>query len=149
MSIKNLFKDEKAKKYAIIAVCVLVIVIAIIIYKKSKDWKSLIKDKNNEQELIDMANKNMIGSDITLTQEEFDSLCKRLYRAMKGNGTDEEAIWDVYERMNTRSDVLQLNKTYGTVEGETLKEWLYDDLTSDEIMHLNSILANKGINYRY
>lgn len=149
MSITNLFKDEKAKKYAIIAVCVLVIVIAIIIYKKSKDWKSLIKDKNKEQELIDMANQNMIGSDITLTQEEFDSLCKRLYRAMKGTGTDEEAIWDVYERMNTRSDVLQLNKTYGTVEGETLKEWLYDDLTSDEIMHLNSILSNKGINYRY
>jgi len=149
MSITNLFKDEKAEKYAIIAVCVLVIVIAIIIYKKSKDWKSLIKDKNNEQELIDMANQNMIGSDITLTQEEFDSLCKRLYRAMKGRGTDEEAIWDVYERMNTRSDVLQLNKTYGTVEGETLKEWLYDDLTSDEIMHLNSILSNKGINYRY
>lgn len=149
MSITNLFKDEKAKKYAIVAVCVLVIVIAIIIYKKSKDWKSLIKDKNNEQELIDMANQNMIGSDITLTQEEFDSLCKRLYRAMKGIGTDEEAIWDVYERMNTRSDVLQLNKTYGTVEGETLKEWLYDDLTSDEIMHLNSILSNKGINYRY
>lgn len=154
MNIKDLeiiksMQNNKGKTALWIACAILLVVVGIILVRKFKGLSGLISDKANEAKLIEEANKNMIGDDVTLTQEEFGNLAKRLYRAMKGRGTDEDAIWDVYERLSTRSDVLQLNKTFGIMEDETLAEWLYDDLEADEILHLNQILANKGINYQY
>ena len=154
MNIKDLeiiksIQNNKGKAAIWIALGILLVIVGVYLFQKFKGLSGLITDKANEAKLIEEANKNMIGDDVTLTQEEFGNLAKRLYRAMKGNGTDEDAIWDVYNRMSTRSDVLQLNKTFGIMEDETLSEWLYDDLDADEILHLNQILANKGINYQY
>lgn len=99
--------------------------------------------------MIEEANKNIDTQQLTLTQDQYNTYATRLYKAMKGLGTDEEAIYAVFEAMQTYSDVQQLVKTYGLKDGETLKEWLYGDLSNSEIQHLNEILSSKSINYQF
>lgn len=141
--------SDKKKLAITIACCVVAVIIIVFIIYKYKDIKGMIVDKKADQKLVDEVNKSIVVEDITIPQDQFNVYAKKLYRAMKGNGTDEDAIYEVFNAMNSRSDVMQLIKTFGVVEEETLAEWLYDDLNSGEIMHLNSIMASKGINYQF
>ncbi len=66
-----------------------------------------------------------------------------------GWGTDEEAIYEVFETVNSRSDILSLIKEFGVVDGHTLTEWLNNELNASERQHLQEIIAAKGINYQF
>lgn len=142
-------KNDKAKLYIGIGVAVIVLVIVIIIIVKCTKVKDLINDKKANERLIDEANQTIVVEDISITQDQFNTFAAKLYKAMKGPGTNEQAIFNVFDEMNSRSDVQQLIKTFGTKDGMTLKEWLYDDLNENEIQHINSILASKSINYKF
>ena len=106
-------------------------------------------DKAANQKLVDEANTTIKVEDISITQDQFHTYAQKLYKAMKGAGTDEKAIYEVFEAMNSRSDVQQLIKTFGVKDGENLAEWLYDDLSAGDIEHINAILATKSINYQF
>lgn len=142
-------KNDKAKLYIGIGVAVIVLVIVIIIIVKCTKVKDLINDKKANERLIDEANQTIVVEDISITQDQFNTFASKLYKAMKGPGTNEQAIFNVFDEMNSRSDVQQLIKTFGTKDGMTLKEWLYDDLNENDIQHINSILASKSINYKF
>lgn len=143
------FQGEKKKMIIGIAAAILVLVIAIVIVFKYKDIKNLILDKAANQKLVDEANTTIKVEDISITQDQFHTYAQKLYKAMKGAGTDEKAIYEVFEAMNSRSDVQQLIKTFGVKDGENLAEWLYDDLSAGDIEHINAILATKSINYQF
>ena len=143
------FKGEKKKMIIGIAAAILVLVIAIVIIFKYKDIKNLILDKSANQKLVDEANTTIKVEDISITQDQFHTYAQKLYKAMKGAGTDEKAIYEVFKAMNSRSDVQQLIKTFGVKDGENLAEWLYDDLSAGDIEHINAILATKSINYQF
>lgn len=142
-------KNDKAKLYIGIGVAVIVLVIVIVIIVKCTKVKDLINDKKANDRLIDEANQTIVVEDISITQDQFNTYASKLYKAMKGWGTNEQAIFNVFDEMNSRSDVQQLIKTFGTKDGMTLKEWLYDDLNENDIQHINSILASKSINYKF
>ena len=143
------FAGEKKKLYIGIAVAIVVLVIVIVLVVKFKDIKNLVLDKQANQKLVDEANQTIVVSDISITQDQFHTYAQKLYKAMKGAGTDEKAIYEVFEAMNSRSDVQQLIKTFGVKDGENLTEWLYDDLNAGDIEHINAILATKSINYKF
>ena len=147
--IATALANNKAKIYIGIAIAIVVIAIVIVIAVKFKDIKNLIVDKNANQKLIDEANTTIKVEDISFTQDQFHTFAGKLYKAMKGLGTDEDAIYEVFKAMNTRSDVQQLIKTFGVKDGEPLSEWLYDDLSTENIEHINAILASKSINYKF
>lgn len=148
-SLLAAFQGGKKKMIIGIAVAILVLVIAIVIVFKYKDIKNLIIDKTANQKLVDEANTTIKVEDISITQDQFHTYAQKLYKAMKGAGTDEKAIYEVFEAMNSRSDVQQLIKTFGVKDGENLAEWLYDDLGAGDIEHINAILATKSINYQF
>lgn len=148
-SLLAAFQGGKKKMIIGIAVAILVLVIAIVIVFKYKDIKNLIMDKAANQKLVDEANTTIKVEDISITQDQFHTYAQKLYKAMKGAGTDEKAIYEVFEAMNSRSDVQQLIKTFGVKDGENLAEWLYDDLSAGDIEHINAILATKSINYQF
>lgn len=148
-SLLAAFQGGKKKMIIGIAVAILVLVIAIVIVFKYKDIKNLIMDKTANQKLVDEANTTIKVEDISITQDQFHTYAQKLYKAMKGAGTDEKAIYEVFEAMNSRSDVQQLIKTFGVKDGENLAEWLYDDLSAGDIEHINAILATKSINYQF
>ncbi len=136
---------SKVKLGLIIAAVLAVIIIGVIIYKKSIK----LDDVKNSNEVIDKVNKEIDTNDLTLTRVQLATISQKLYDAMDGWGTDTDAVYDAFSLANTRSDVLSIIGTFGVRDGETLSEWLYGDLSGSEIMHLNSVIASKGINYQF
>ena len=70
---------------------------------------------------------------------------------MNGWQTDEDAIYEVFKKMNNIDDILQLQIAFSDVEDEnsTLSEWLHDDLSSSEMKQLNAIIAERSIEYSF
>lgn len=136
---------SKVKIGLIIAAIVAVIIIGLVIYNKF----TKLEDVKSSNEVIDKANQEIVTSDLTLTTVQLSTICQKLYDAMKGFGTDTESIYSAFAMANTRSDILSIIATFGVKEGETLAEWLYGDLSGSEIMHLNNVIASKGINYTF
>lgn len=137
---------KTVKVVAISAIVLLVVAIAILIVVKYKDK---LTDTIKNRELAESLDEEINQSDISLTQMQLNTYASSLYAAMDGPGTDEDKIYNVFRAMGTRSDVLQLIKTFGVKDGETLTEWMYGDLSSKEIDKINTILANNNINYQF
>ena len=145
--MNNFFAQSKTVKVVAISVVVLVIV-AIIILIVVK-YKGKLTDTIKNRELAESLDEEINQDDITLTQTQLNTFASSLYAAMDGAGTDEDKIYNVFRAMGTRSDVLQLIKTFGVKDGETLTEWFNGDLSSKEIDKINNILANNNINYQF
>lgn len=120
--------------------------VILLIYIISK-VKTKIEDAIVHNDLVNEANAEINKNQLTMTNSQFNTLATKLYSAMKGLGTDEEAVFNAFGELGTRSDLEQLLKTYDVKDSKTLKEWLYDELSIDDIAHINEILAAKNINY--
>lgn len=105
------------------------------------------------------------------TESQFQTWVNVLVQSMTGCGTDEEAIYDVFEWMENEADLKYLIVAFGVqyyepcwlhspVEsaiwqvndkayGGDLPTWLGYDLTRGEIDKINSILRGKGINFQF
>lgn len=125
-----------------------VIVVGVIIYFCYSSVSKL-NDVRSSNDIIDKANKEIDASQLSLTTVQLNTICEKLYKAMNGLGTDIDAVYDSFSIANSRSDVLAIIATFGVRDGETLQEWLSGDLAQDEILHLNSLLAAKNINYQF
>ncbi len=132
----------------IITVVIVLLVCAVAIWG-ILGLKNSIKSSVQNGKLVDEVNAEIDTNKVSLTQSQFNTLASKLHTAMNGMGTDEDSIYDAFKTINSRSDLLQLIKTFGVKDGETLKEWLYDDLSSSDIQHINEILASKNINYAF
>lgn len=136
------------KEIKIVLICLAVLVVFVTgfyFYKSSVK----LKDVRSSNDVIDKANKEIDSAQITLTKVQLQTICEKLFKAMDGLGTDTDSIYEAIGMANTRSDVLSIIATFGVKDGETLSEWLYGDLSQNEINHLNSILASKNINYQF
>ncbi len=109
--------------------------------------KNMLSSEMKNLQLIADANAEIDTSGLTLTTAQFNTLVSKLYTAMKGWGTDEAAVYEAFQTLGSRSDLLQLIRLFGVKDEKTLPEWIYSDLTQREIDKLNSILASKQINY--
>ncbi|HPX58988.1 MAG TPA: hypothetical protein PK495_08330 [Bacteroidales bacterium] len=89
------------------------------------------------------------GGNLSYSDNEYEHFAARIYKAVKGVGTDEEAIYQIFAQMRTKADVLKLIQTFGLKDNMTLTEWLYDDLNAKELDKVNSILSAQGIDYRF
>lgn len=70
-----------------------------------------------------------------------------LERAMRGVGTDDDAVKKVFTRMNHDLDIMLLIEAYGVRDNEDLATWLEDDGATQEV---NQILETKGrVTYRF
>ena len=96
-----------------------------------------------------LASEIASGGTLSYTSSEYSSYATRLYTAMKGLGTDESAIYNIFYLMKTKADVLKLIAVFGTKDEMTLSEWLADDLSTSEILKVNTILSDSGIDYQF
>lgn len=110
---------------------------------------AFLKNKALEKKVVDKANAEIKDTDVTLTPSELSNLADRLYSAMSGPGTDEEAVYAAFRLLRTRSDLMSLIKAFGVRKGETLPQWLTGDLSRREIEKLNAILVSNRINYSF
>lgn len=127
----------------------IIIVIAIVIIYLSKSALVKVKDYINDTSIGNKLNKQIDGSQLSYTSNQYEDFAKRLVNAMDGIGTDEESVYNVFRAMKTRSDVIKLISVFGSRNGGTLSEWLYDDFNSNGINKINSILKELNIEYSF
>jgi hypothetical protein len=64
--------------------------------------------------------------------------------------TDEEAIRNVFKKMNNNADVLKLIAAFGIRDDWGLSKWLTYELDDDaKEKYVNSVLRSKGITYQF
>lgn len=136
---------KKGQLYTIGFLTMLVIVVIVFLcvnYQKIKNW---IAEKRYENEISSDINT----SNISFSAAQMRQYADRLYTAMKGLGTDEDTIYDVFANFHTDDEVLQLIRLYGTRSNMTLPQWIVDELTTKERKKLNTILTNNGVSYQF
>ena len=150
------FIDFFAKDYRrAIVIGVVLIVITLLLFIFWGRIKALVQQvKNrfaNEQALNQWTTTT--GEVSNITSSQMTLLANRLENAAKGAGTDEDAIYAVFNQMTNTADVYALIAAYGTRDGQDLPTMIRSELTDmwpyREISKVNQILTNKGISYQF
>lgn len=89
------------------------------------------------------------GERPTLSTVTYTALANKLYQAFKGLGTDEEAVYKVFNQLNNTADVLKLISVFGIKDGHDLDWWMRSELNRWELKKVNTIMSNKGIAYAF
>lgn len=136
-------------KYAVYAVlAILVIVVVIVILKKTnKGFVNAMTQK--QQEYINSL--EIDETEIQLPTAQINTLISKLKQAFGNYGwaTDEEMVYEVFETINNRSELLKLISEFGVYENHTLNEWMNKELNHEELAHVQEILQMKGIVYTF
>lgn len=150
------FIDFFAKDYRrAIVIGVVLIVITILLFIFWGRIKALVQQIKNRFANEQALNQWTIttGEVSLLPSSQLTILANRLEQAAKGAGTDEDAIYAVFNQMNNTADVYALIAAYGTRDGQDLPTMIRSELTDmwpyREISKVNQILTNKGISYQF
>ncbi len=124
----------------------LVIAVAVIVgYQYAK--KYLKKRKN--QAILNQLDKDINVSKLSYQLSYYGIWAKDLFNAMDGVGTNEQVIYDVFKKMQSKDDVLQIITAFGVEDEETLTQWIVSELGTAERDTLNRLLTDKNINYQF
>lgn len=149
----------------------LVGIVGFTIYKKIKtnaELKDILKESEYaKDELRDLETK---GIKPTLTNSQISGMINSIIDAVGGCGTDEQKIYDTFEKLNNEADIQLLIKNFGIQSFEpcpiespiSYSKWLWDrnsiggnftqvlnsDLSSSNKSKINTILSKKGIKYK-
>ena len=126
---------------------------AYAIYKVGSAIGKKLSLSNADKDIRDAQKAGAVASYSAAT---YSQLADKIYTAVMYTwGTDEQAIYDVFNLMKNNIDVANLIKAFGKrrVEFSTqeleLGAHLSNDLDSSEINKVNSILASINITYRF
>lgn len=136
----------KIYAYVIIAIVVLIIIILLIYFitkKKNPNPKEQIKLASEQAKQLDTKYKKA-----SFNQTQFLGFADKLYVAMKGIGTDFDAIEFVFKQLKSDTDIYKLIEAFGVRDGETLAQWLTGELSTNEQFKLNQI-TSKYAAYRF
>lgn len=139
---------EKVKEIFKMLLPILVAVLAVAIIRHyASGLISQIRERVKNKEL----DKRIDKSNLSYGESQYKVYAQKLFDAMNGWQTDEDAIYEVFKKMNNIDDILQLQIAFSDVEdeNETLSEWLHDDLSSSEMKQLNAIIAERSIEYSF
>ena len=147
--IKAIGGKQQLIKYAIYTLIgILVIVLVVVILKKtSKTFANAMTQKQQEYINSLEIDENQVG----LPTTQINTLVAKLKTAfgMWGAATDEDAVYDVFETINTRSELLKIISVFGVHKNHTLNEWMTKELNQKELEHVQEILESKGIVYTF
>jgi uncharacterized protein YuzB (UPF0349 family) len=125
-----------------------IIVIIIAIVFGVRYIRKFIKKRKNQATLNEL-DKDINVSKLTYQLSYYGIWAKDLFNAMDGMGTNEQVIYDVFKKMQTKDDVLQLITAFGVEDEETLTQWIVSELGDSERATLNRLLTDKNINYQF
>jgi hypothetical protein len=134
-------------KYGLIlaGIIVGVIILSVVVWKiktRFRAWKSAQENKAEQQAL------QAQGIELSYNPNEYVGFANKLYNAMDGWGTDEDAILEVYEKLRNDLDFLELEAAFGSKDGYTLQEWLRGDLSDYYFDKINGMLQSQGVTKR-
>lgn len=144
--------DEPKKILLIVIIIVICVLVLYFFWGKIKVAISGLSTKLHQNS--DLNNYQIAtGEQVTLGDSELRQLANKLYSAFYGGvfgwGTDEDAVYSVFNRLNNGADLRKLIAIYGTRNEMTLDQAIVDELSGKDLAKLNQILQNKGINYQF
>ena len=140
--------NEQTKNIVIIcAVVALIGLITFVVLKLTGVINKAEKEKA-EKEATEQFLKEVTITNLRISETTAKQLAEKLYTAMKGWGTDEKAIYEVFSQVSTRDDVLYIFAQFGLKDGRNLTQWLTSELNAKERTKVNAILTEKNINYQ-
>ena len=147
MKKENLIGKLIENPKSLIAVAIGIVIIALLIYfiikRSSSKIKGAINSVSDSAKIQEHINET--GEQPSYNDFEYKSMADQIERAMRGCGTDEDAIFDVMKKMRNNTDVMKLKQAFGTRGDEDLSQWLGGDLSSSEMKKVNTILSGNGI----
>lgn len=126
-------------------ILIFVIIMFFVINGAIKKSKS---DKENKEK-IQQYESEIQNDKLSFSNSEYQSMADKVYKAVKGVGTDEDAIFEVFQRIRTNSDVLKLKSVFGVRDGMDLDEWIQDDLSDEDIDQINGYLRQRNISITF
>lgn len=144
----KIFIEDPRRAVVIGLFIVLVIVLLVVFWNR---LKALFQSAVNKGANVNALNEHTqeTGEHTTLSSVTYQALANRLYQACKGLGTDEDAVYNVFNQMNNTADVLKLVSVFGLMDGHDLDWWMRSELNRWEIKKVNNILAGKNIAYQF
>jgi hypothetical protein len=113
------------------------------------------KAKNQNADAKAIA-KDIDQSALSYETSQYDAWAQKIFIALYDLFKDQDAVYSVFSKMRTKSDVLQLIHVFGVkknlfwaFDGKTLPEWIYQRLNEDEINKINDILKRNNIDYQF
>lgn len=136
----------KYGSYVLLALLVIIVIVAAI-----KIVKGFLGNELTQAQQEHINSLEIKESEVTVPNTEMQNYVAKLKAAFGSYGwaTDEDAVYDVFEAMQSRSDVLALINAFGVYEDHTLPEWMNEELNSKELEHVQQILSSKGIAYQF
>jgi hypothetical protein len=105
--------------------------------------------------LMTYGNKVTQGSEVDALQaagvqasyqnSQYGVMAQKLVTAISGWGTDEDAIFGVFNMLNNDIDFIKLDQAFGLREQETMSQWIAGDLSTAQIGTLNTGMLQKGL----
>lgn len=126
------------------------LVLAVAYYIGSRTGKAKVASKED-----DALKKEISKSDLSFDNTQYASMADRIESSLYGYTDDENTVYSVFSKLRTKSDLLQLIKTFGnrrliwTFGGSNLNAWINNRLDTKEIAHVNDILSRNGIDYQF
>jgi len=134
-----------------VVIFVAVLLFAFLVFFVSKNIAR--KKASTNEPLVDDVKKLIVKADVTLSQAAIGSAADKLYIAMRGMGTDERAIYQVMNIVQTNSDLYSIIVAFGKRKSgdfyDNLSAWIADECSAGEIETINNILSKKGINFKF
>ena len=89
------------------------------------------------------------ASNATLSNVQIAGLAQKIANAWGGIWNDnEEAVYDAFRQLNNYDDLIKLMRAY-SFKNENLQTSITKRMSNREVAKINSILASKGINYKF
>ncbi len=131
-------------------VAVIAIILVIAYYIGTRTGKGKAGAANDEA-----LKKELNQGTLSFEQSQYVAMADRLSTSMSGFTDDEDAVFSVISKLRTKSDVLNLIKSFGTrrpsfsIGTASLNEWFYLRLDESEIAKINEILSRNSIDYQF
>jgi len=131
---------------------VIIVIILIIIYIIYRRISKAIQDSKDKQ-LVSSADDAIIQNALTYPTADYKAMADKLFIAMDGVGTDEDAIKEVLNKLRTKSDWYALVKAFGIRKSTSiwssftgnLVQWLANELSGNDRKEVNDILAKFSV----
>lgn len=135
---------------AVIKWASVIILVAIAFFVVRKAIKSIKSDSTQNQ--LDAEIK---ANQLSYPLNQYISMADQIDGSFTYLTTDEDTIYRVFKKMNTLSDVLQLNKAfgvrkfYGFFGDASLAVFLTKGMDAKEVAEINKILKTNNVNFSF
>lgn len=131
-----------------IKIAIAVVVAILLWFYGNKIWKALTKPATSDETV------QVNDANLTFPASDYPILAEHLVSAMFDVGTDEAAIYQVFDQMQTADDLRQLIKAFGQrdyysfglpIWKGSLIEWLTYELSASELQPIKDKFNQLGV----